>query len=208
MGKEIFNSQTISLIKKLNTVFKNGYVASRGGQTYRYFIDDDTTLKVGKLANCFEHACFNLKNEHFESLDITPSEASQTFGRYGGLFNYRLMLDGDHLIDEDEIKDALFSIIKNVGLEYRLCLPSSLTKSNEWKVAFYLADDPESRSGHDFHFLLNEKNNTWSSKEGWSTDKLQIFKDFPGELISSHGLDYKLENVYIITNPFAEAEKE
>ncbi len=201
-NNEIFNPQTCSLIKKLSTVYKNGYVASRGRESYRYYVDDDGNLAVGDMANCFEHACFNLKNEHFVSLDLNPYETAQGFGKYGGVFNDR------NMVDDDDIRDALFSIVKRVGLEYKLCSPNTFTKSNEWKVAFYLANDPSARLGYDFHFLLQEKNGSWSGKYGWYSNRVDTFDNAPTAFKPDSGLKYILQDMYLISNPYAETEKE
>ena len=50
-----------AIIKKLNMIYKKGYMPEREKETY-----SDLTTKV---VNCFGHACFNLSNKELENLD-------------------------------------------------------------------------------------------------------------------------------------------
>ena len=139
------------LIKAINEIYKLGYLPSRENQSYTFKLKSKT--EVGQIVNCFEHACFNLKNEHFVEHKLT-----HTHTKYFWLFG------GAGWQDIDTASE-LFGFLQETGLIVHTCKETDECEFNEWKVALYFSDDEV----HDFHFLRQEKNGEWTSKCGHET---------------------------------------
>lgn len=174
--------ETECLIKKVNTIFKLGYLPKRGSQTYRYITIQGEAVKL--LANCFEHACFNLLNNHFSDYDISYNEAN-AFWDFPSCFT-----------KEQRKKNATSfkDFIKETGLTVSDCDIQTEITPTEWKVALFF--NPYSG---DFHFMREEKNKKWSSKLGES-DHLQHFESLPEKFND----DYSLNQVFKISNSYLE----
>jgi len=99
-----------------------------------------------------------------------------------------------------EIERNISSFVNSTGLIMRTCNPEGIMKSNEWKVALYLCKQPDLR---DFHFFLQEKDGTWSSKYGYNADQLDSLKELPKEYIAPIFHDkYDYYKTFAIENPF------
>lgn len=166
-------------IKKLSKIVKMGYVPQRGFEKY--------TLENSLVANCFEHACFNLTNRLLATFDKHDR------------FAFGLGMD---FPNGDVVKQRMLDFVKATGLEIEPCAPDIDLKPNQWQVAFYLTEFCDTDFGDkDFHVLLQEKDKTWSAKEGFSNfvsnyNKLEGYLPwFPD--------DYILIETYAITNPYA-----
>ena len=179
-----------SILKKLRKIFKKGYIPSRGYESYEY-IPTKFYLPVGQLGNCFTHACFNLKNEHYEKYKISKSEfeSLRNLDTYGGSI--------------EDIRKELFDFVSKAGLTFEKCEPDTPVKPNQWKVAYYfdIGDWP------DFHFLLQEKNGTWNDKIS-TTNHMNFYSSAPNRIYHTNESDYYLQGFYIITNPYAKTKLE
>lgn len=179
-----------SVIKKLETIFKQGYIPTRGFETYEY-IPTKSYWPTGSLANCFTHACFNLLNEHFEKFDIKLDE-------FNSLRN--LELDKKSI---EQIREELFEVISAAGLKFQKCDVDTPTLPNQWKVAYYFDMGEQT----DYHFLLQEKDGTWSDKLA-TTKQVRSYETPPKSIFHSSDSSYYLQGFYLITNPFAQIKPE
>ena len=175
------------IIKKLNTIFSNGYVAKRGEESYCEMLNGN--LHPYRLCNCFEHACLNLTNqqiaENFEEDDaIYLQGLSNPLGMYTPRFATY------------EFKNYL----EQVGLKMKKCSKDAILKNNQWKVAIYY--DEITFGGNKyfrgFHFMRQEEDGKWSGKYGYEK-KVDILEELPEQYDNY----YKLYNTYSITNPNA-----
>ena len=168
-------------ILKLNKIFKNGYLPSRDkNEKYNYIAFSGKNL--AKITNCFEHACFNLTNEQLENFDLSDLKNFFSLPK----------LSNDELSQEDMfevVKDAIAS----TGLKVKKMQEQPNNKS--WNVAMYFSD-----YDIDLHFLLQEKDGTWSGKFGES-DIVDHFNILPLKIIGTN-VDYHLYKVFTIENPY------
>ena len=169
------DSKMQGIVKKLNQIYKMGYVASRGKQKYNY----KTTL----VTNCFGHACFNLNNKNLRALDSVKYELQDFFRNFSGI-------NGRGFFEKAKYK------IRQVGLT----IAEKIDK-NQWKIAYYIQDDIF--RGNDLHFMIQEKNGTWTSKLG-SSSKIEVFDELPKVYRDS----YELAGIYVITNPYVKTKEE
>jgi hypothetical protein len=174
----------MDLITKLNKVVKTGYTPSRGAESYNYVTKLGTN--VSSLANCFEHACFNITNLHFDSCEISKKDAFEF-----GDFSIAAFAGAEYT------KRELFHFVKKTGLDVSSCKPKSMLKNNEWMVALYFCEGDYCI--RDFHFMLQEKDKSWSSKLGFEPI-CERFEDLP----NTFACDYKLYGTYKISNPYKE----
>ena len=181
-------------ILKLNKIFKlHHYVPARGSQSYSE--KHNGGFCFSNIVNCFAHACFNLTNDQLN--DFSTLECQCYFG---------------HKIDyleqpTKEIKANLFYFIKDTGLTVRRTFKSAKLKENQWLVALYFGIYLFDGKNQDFHFLLKEKDGTWSGKIG-TTQKVEYYKIPPKDFVSTCNYKYKLDGFYVITNPYLENTKE
>lgn len=181
------------MFKKIQRIFKSGYVPDRGDETYFYnFIDPVLKQEVytSEICNCFGHACFNLKNEHFKNHKI--SLVNRDF-----FYNFGTDLETKN---NEEIEKLILKKIESVGLIPSLAKDTTQLKNNQWKVAMYIDRISFGQNDvfRDYHFMLQEKDGRWSSKDSFKVDVEKY-----DELTKHFGLYYKLHNVYTITNPNA-----
>ena len=170
-----------STIKKLSEIYKLGHLPCRGDQLYD---------KTFRLANCFEHACLNLTDQEIEQYCITENDSCE-FGNF-----YSITQKGTSL----EIERTL----KKTGLQIEKCTPDKVINFNQWKVALYF--EYFYTLNRDFHFLIQEKDGSWSGKIGY-TSKCHHFKNLP-ESVCCDKRYYNLYETFCITNPYATKEKE
>ena len=185
----------MSTILKLKKLVKLGYVPSRGAESYS-FVNQKSGEPFYLSANCFEHACFNLTNQQMQELKIGYHDAI-SFADHVSFFS-----------SVYDIEESLTKFIRSTGLKIReinnfepiINFPA-LLKNNEWKVALYFC---KNGSFKDFHFFLQEKNGTWSSKYGFK-NVLEFFDNLPGEYVVDNEYNdiYHYHNTYLITNPYA-----
>ena len=177
----ITQSQTILKLKK---IFKLGYIPSRGNESYTEK-ENGKSVSYYVYPNCLAHACFNLTNQQIKSLDYTDREIFSSF------------IKTPYYSDKYILRDIL-RFIKQCGLKTTKCEVSSPLQHNEWKIAIYFGWRNNTK---DYHFLLLEKDETWSSKWGFSIT-VDHFK-IPPTKIEHNGYSYHLYGFYKITNPYA-----
>ncbi len=197
---------TKPVIKVLKKIYKDGYVASRGLESYIFKIQEDAMAY--KYVNCFGHACFNLKNQHFIENNLTPADTNC----FGGLIECNELsateyskLCTQYILNSaydkpEEVTSRLFETVTSAGLVVDKCLEKSILKNNQWKVALYFLKSPNHLI--DYHFLLQEKDGRWSSKMGHSQN-LEVLENLEETIY--HG--YKIYGIYSITNPYVKPDK-
>ena len=166
-------------ILKLQQVFKMGYTPSRGKESY-------SEIKYFYIPNCFAHACFNLTNQQLSNFKEADKHAFRGF--------VQSILQLDKYIAKD-----LFDFVKLCGLKVQKSNRSLPKHDNEWKVAIYFGSE---RLKKDYHFLLQEKDGSWSGKHG-ETDQVTFYPEAPKYLDYNFEFPYKLYGIYKITNPYA-----
>ncbi len=167
------------IIKKLNEIFRQGYTPSRGKEEYS--VDCIDNIPIARLANCFVHACFNLKNDHYWDYYITSREAKQMKCFYN---------ESD---DDELVQKKLITFVKRTGLLIKPCDQNLVVRENQWKVGLYFSNWS---CLSDYHFLLQEKDGTWSGKRGL-TKLVDRFEELPQQVY-----DYELKEIFVITNPY------
>lgn len=172
MNVIINSTKKTKILKNIKNVFKNGYVPSRGAEKY--------TRQTCDNVNCLEHACFNFSNQQILDCEMNTYTAFQMFGKF--------CMDGNNESNAEEMLNFITDagIVINQGYQPHL-------KDGQWRVALYFNDEDG-----DFHFLLQEKDGSWSGKVGF-TIRTQQFDDLPETIgrISK----YYLYNTYTFSNP-------
>lgn len=171
------------IIKKLQEIIKFGHVPCRGDEYYG---------KFGAYVNCFEHACFNLTNQQIESLCLDDWRLGfrSPFGEFE-----------ENSIEKS--REEMLNFITQTGLKVEKAFPTKILKNNQYQVALYFSKITNSDNIDDFHFLLHEKDGTWSGKSGDMSTRVEHFDALETILPRSMYSKYKLDNVFTITNPFA-----
>ena len=168
------------IVKKLNQIYKMGYVASRGGEKYT----STTTL----VANCFGHACFNLDNKSLDAINSSKNDLKNFFRDFSGI-------DGRGFFEKVKYK------IRQVGLKIEESSLSEKMDKNQWKIAYFIQDDIF--RGRDLHFMIQESDGTWTSKLGTSSE-VEVYNKLPK--VYKDG--YELAGIYKITNPYVNTKQE
>ncbi len=135
------------------------------------------------FVNCYGHAVFNLTNKLLGN--VLPAK----------MFSY---FPGIKYDSKSKAEERLMIPPEQVGLKV---IPWSVERSigpNEWLVALYF-DRDESK---DFHFLLQEAPNIWSSKLGYTGYVELVYGLQPPKVYRSslENNPYDLYGVYKITN--------
>lgn len=172
------------LLRKLRQVFKDGYRPARGNESY--FADNtydakSRTFLVDRV-NCFGHT-FNLRNQQFKDYGFKP------YNLYGSF-------DIEKLKQPSAFAQDLLDFIKETGLRVTECDPNEpITDFKSWKIALYFAPT-------DFHFLLEDAPQKWSSKLGFVCGVAWRPKLPLKYNNAQHNYDFY--NTYQITNPNAD----
>ncbi len=186
--------QTLAMIKSF--VMK-GLVPVRGKEKYVF---------SGIFVNCFEHAFLNLTNSQLDEIDAGP-KTKNIFG------NLSEDASSDAGICAELLEKKMYALASEIGLKIVTAGIKPLKPAkNQWQIALYL-----SGLGN-WHFVLQERDGTWSAKEGW-TQKTSNFDSLPEYYNGAMVKDYedddfklplfmipKFEKYYIVTNPYAESE--
>lgn len=181
--KEKFLQENVGLAKKLGGVIKQGYMPQRGLQTYMFAYCFDPEIVMGDIINCFGHAVFNLTNEMIVKLGLTMEEIEPMW-RFGEK-------QAQGIKFTDEIED----FVRQTGLKIEPCELHTKMKKNQWKIAYYMRHPAE---GLDYHFILQERDGRWSSKNG-QRPKVETFVSDPPKMWKDK---YYLCGYYCITNPY------
>ena len=172
------------ILKNLNEIFRKGYVPARGSESYRVHLSNGE--RASEMVNCLEHACFNLTNEQLDKCCLNKNDSN-------------FCCDTEPSYVNEEYENSLLGLIKSVGLKVNRCKENAVLKENQWKVALYFEDSDVFR---DFHFMLQEKNNMWSSKQG-VLDNVELY-DEPPLVFKKYYVKY---GTYKITNPYIQSGK-
>ncbi len=173
--------------KKLNVIYKHGYLPSRGTESYKVMLDED--VYAADLINCYGHACFNLTNRQLKEFGITSRDT-----------NFLWCLWEDPAAKFSYVAEQMEKFIRSTGLKVARCKPNEKTKSNQWKIAVYYQSEGDI---DDYHFMLQEKSGIWSSKLG-ASDHVDTYDDLP----RPYYRDYTFYATYIITNPYVQAQED
>ena len=178
MDKELRDIQ-----QKLNKIFiKDGYIPAREDGGYTEVLSNG--IQARQLVNCMGHSCFNLTNRQLEDYDIGFARDKE--------FYFGKMLDNKR--SQLQCADHIRSFIKSVGLKVHDCEPEYELKDwRSWKVALYFY------GLEDYHFLLHERDGSWSSKAG-DSPTLHYYSEAP----ETYDNCYELFDCFSITNPKAD----
>ena len=185
----MYSESTQHLLRKLNQVFKDGYRPARGNESYRVMLNNG--VQAYTMVNCLGHI-FNLRNQQFNDYQFTP------YRMYGAF-------DGITHNSNKKATQRLFDFIQATGLKIEECDPNkAITDFKSWKVALYFED---SKASKDFHFMLEETPQHWSSKIGFGPciDQIQGTtppREYYNQVIICPG-KYEFYGTYKITNPNA-----
>ncbi len=174
------NAKREAIIKKLNMIYKKGYLPAREKERYSEL--------HAEAVNCFGHSCFNLSNNDLDELNCYLQDLKDFFRKFEviGIQNY--------------FKEAK-KRIEQVGLKIEQSLLKESIKKNQWKIAYYIMNDIF--SGSDLHFMIQAKDGKWYSKLG-KNPGVEVFDKLPKVF---HG-KYELSGIYKITNPYIKLEEE
>lgn len=170
------------VIKKLNEVYKRGYLPSRGDESYRLSFPNG--IKYYDVINCVAHACFNLNNDILGKIGLRREEYG-AFRDFGGLFYNR-----------EKIGRNIFNFIRGVGLKIEPCHEDEKIKFNQWKIATFFDTNHK-----DMHFMLQERDGRWSSKQG-NHENIDYFDEIP----KRYNGKYDFCGTFVITNPYVERD--
>ncbi len=181
----------LEIVKKINKIFKKGYLPSRKNQSYSFVTKRG--LQLADITNCIEHSFFNLQNFHFDSYNITKEESNSFF-----LFANMGFTD-----PQNQMLSEIIAFVKATGLKVKPCHSDKKLKENQWKVAVYYSEGlDEMYISDDMHFILEEQDGTWSSKMG-QTEDLKTYACLPKN-INTFFRKYELIGTYQVTNPYLE----
>jgi|GEM_PF-1912394 len=177
------------LLTRLQKVFKDGYRPVRKTESYSVTISNYT--KAFNVVNCLGHV-FNLTNQQLEDYHIVPYRMFGCFPKLNKKSNF-------------QTKHDLFDFIQETGLKIEECAPDkTITDFKSWKTALYFESDGRYK---DFHFLLEDAPQIWSSKVGYTSYFEHLYEKVPPEqyhpLIDNKYV-YDFFGTYQITNPNAD----
>jgi len=186
--------RTEYILKILYKIFKDGYRPARSNETYYKKLKNG--IYVGNMINCMGHI-FNLRNQQFDDYEIEPYKSFS----HGYAYPYftGFMKDAYKF---DESAKLMIDFIREVGLKVEECYPNEkITDFKSWKIALYF-------SSRDFHYLLEDSHQNWSSKIGNKNIVEQISTEEPPKEYQNH-VDtfpnlYNLYATYKITNKNAD----
>ncbi|MBE7073888.1 MAG: hypothetical protein E7379_02215 [Clostridiales bacterium] len=193
--EEMLEREQAPTILKLNRLFSMGYMPSRGDESYKV-IHKNTNNETTFLVNCMAHSCFNLTNQQLAEFDELDSKNFKQF-----------YWEGE---EQSEIYGRILKFVRRTGLKVERTSLSHSVGKGQWKIAVYFIDRVnDERKKPDFHFILQEKDGVWSSKEG-SFPYIRYFDIPPKHFISEFGnhKPYKLHEYLMITNPIAQEKAE
>ena len=156
----------IDTLNKLKKIIKSGYIPCRFNESY--------TRETSILANCFSHSCFNFTN------DILSSQF--TFDDV----NIMGLLDGN---GKDNSVEVLMDFVCKTGLHVSQCKINENTNWNQWKVSVYFTDVYNTFCG-DYHLIKQEKDFSWSSKNGFYENVDFLYNVFNKVTCNNHNYLY------------------
>lgn len=134
--------------------------------------------------NCFAYACFNMTNKMLEDLHWDDACAKALC-----------------LLSEPE-QTLNFLAKTNLKVEPASGRHLKLA-NNQWKIAMFLGSG---RYPDKYHYMLQLTDGSWAEKRGfWGPER---FYDKMPKTTMGFYEEFKFDKKYIITNPYAQAEKE
>ncbi len=180
------------VIKAVNEILRKGYFP-REKEKYGAFCF---------YANCLAHACFNFKNSQLETLDkrlpeLGMDEFDYIFKNPFGEFSENSLT---------EAKSEIFDFLHRTGLQVEVETTQKELKQNQYRVAMYFSEAYTTRNGEkDMHFVLQERDGSWSSKEG--SGEVEFLPNLENTLPFRNNNRYRLHNILTITNPYGKNEE-
>ena len=184
--------KTKRLLTKLRAVFKDGYRPARGFEPYNEQLK--MGLQISDFVNCFGHT-LNLRNAQLYAYQILPDLLYSNFPSIDRVSN-------------GEAAHYFLDFLREIGLKVQPCDPGEpINDFKSWKIAMYY--DNGVLNGRDFHFLLHESPQLWSSKVGFTPYVEHIVSTTPPteyhpESVPESPIFYELHDTYKITNPNAD----
>lgn len=177
------------IIKVLNNIFQLGYVRARGEEEYG---------RYGGSVNCFEHACFNLTNDLIDGLGLNDLK-----------YCFASPFGGFDTTSVQSAKEEILDFVRQTGLEMKEEKFPKALKANQYRVALYFSEGfAKAFRTKDFHLLVQEFDGSWSGKRGSQSDIVDHYSKLEESLPFDHSNRYVLDSVYVVTNPYASAEKQ
>ena len=180
-------------IKGLNEIFRMGYMPIRDKQLYGGY---------SFYTNCAGHAFAQLTNELLDKLDKRVQELGLNdfdyfFGNpYGGF-------------SKVSVEDAVNGVLhfwRKTGLEIEVEPVRTELKFNQYRVAVYYSQAYITGQGEkDLHFTFQERDGSWSSKEGGG--EVEFLPNLEESLPFRSNNRYILHKILKVTNPYAKEEK-
>ena len=185
------------IAKQLHIVYQQCYPPIRELKEFRYY-----SKEAAQISNCLEHAVFNFSDEMlgwlFEKFGEDMSKFWSNFSGMGSPFEKK---------PQQQLSDTTpqnIERIRETGLKVEECSLDDELEDGQWKVAYYFnLCDEKGQFIPDFHFFRQEADGRWSSKLGRS---MQIC--FYDELPQIFEGGYKLQKIFMITNPYIHKEKD
>lgn len=172
-------------VAKIRPLIKNGFLPDREPcQQY--------TPHKASLCNCFVNA-LGFSNQELTNIGFNIND----FYVFGGIAGDLLY---NETVSTTQCKNKMFEFLQNLGLE--VCSDKKILKSNEWRVALYFSRDWNLT--REFHWLRERNDHIWEGKIGFCNE-FHEFSYAPKKITlqdeSSHKINYRLENTYVLSNP-------
>ena len=185
------------IAKQLHIVYQQCYPPIRELGELRYY-----SKEAAQISNCLEHAVFNFSDEMLGWLFEKFGENMPKFwSNFSGLAS---VIDKKPQQQLNDTTPQIVERIRNTGLKVEECDIDAKPEEGQWKVAYYFnLCDEKGQFIPDFHFFRQEADGRWSSKLGRS---MQIC--FYDELPQIFEGGYKLQKIFMITNPYIYKSKD
>lgn len=195
------NRERAKLILKIETVVKHGFLPNRGYESYKFKFEG-TKTEFAEEINCFAHAFFNFNNKQLNQLFVEQNKIQSDLLSEFWRFNLK------HSNTAEQNLEPLLDIVRKTGLKVQPCGEKDEVKSNEWKVAVYY-DEGAIKNELDFHFLRQEEDGVWTSKNA-DESRVEQYYELPYVFRKTYFLVgvYKVTNKYAQTNAEVSNEKE
>ena len=96
----------------------------------------------------------------------------------------------------------MIGFLRKTGLQVERYQEGKILKSNQWKVAMYFSEAYKRGFGErGWHFLLQERDGSWSGKDGGSTivEKFEKPEQFIPWALNNK---YELDDILVLTNQY------
>lgn len=186
-----------AIAKQLEIVYRQCYPPIRELGELRYY-----SKEAARISNCLEHAVFNFSDEMLLWLSEKFGENMPKFwSNFSGLAS---VIDKKPQQQLNDTTPQIVERIRETGLEVDECDIDAKPEEGQWKVAYYFnLCDEKGQFIPDFHFFRQEADGRWSSKLG-KLSAVAFYDKLP-EIFEG---GYKLQEIYMITNPYHEKIKD